>query len=620
MRFNDHRRSAISQHTPELMQNVLALPGDLWPRCLLYFFLLLLSVIPCGVSHGSWTQRTDIHGALGLTTEAPRLIPAPVSIQVDSSAGVCHLSSDYRINIEGSESPGIGKKMKPEKWMRSLETVIKTELDRVLPGASFGHIPRPVEGTPAEILLSLQPDLSLESAVKDETLPTEEQLGEGYVLSVKPGKVQITAPTSSGLYYGIQSLIQLIEQYHIDGASAEIPALCVTDYPQYSWRGFMLDVSRHFYSVQEIKKLLDVMSRYKLNIFHWHLTDDHGWRLQIKRYPRLTSVGAWRQEWPGSVFFNDRSDTITGPAYRYGGFYTQKEAREVVAYAALRGITVVPEIELPGHSAAALAAYPEYGTSGKPQEVANSKGFARASVSEYNPGNPKTFTFLENIFLEVMDIFPSKYIHIGGDEVGKGNWKKSPECQALMQKEGLTSYEELQSYFINRMGRFLERHGRKIIGWDEALQGDLLPSATITYWRSYAKNAPLKAVSRGHGFINVCSDPLYFNRYQAGPEGESLAAPHSMNTLERVYGYQMTPEGLTADQQKLVKGGQAAIWTEFFSTSEAVEYMLLPRLLALAENLWTPGDKKNYVHFFQALPRELRSLDARGYQYRRLDP
>ncbi|SEA34422.1 hexosaminidase [Arachidicoccus rhizosphaerae] len=577
-----------------------------------------------------------------ITQEAPRIIPEPAYLSMPGNNGSASYRLDPAATVHFQMTKSLKKLSKQEAAslkdrLRVMQQELQTALGTAAGAAGESRLRKQAAKTAqvrqAAVLLELNPDLDFKqlTAVNNEA-PKASLLSEAYRLHIDPQGVKISARSSTGLYYGLQSLLQLIDQYKYTQAAGRtaatsveqstdivLPLLEVQDAPAYSWRGFMLDVSRHFYTAAEIKKLLDVMSRYKLNIFHWHLTDDQGWRLQIRRYPKLTSVGAWREEIPGSVFFNKRPDTLTGTPYRYGGFYTQKEAREIVRYAALRGITVIPEIELPGHAAAALAAYPAYSSSGKAQSVPNSMGYQKGAVSEYNPGNPATFTFLENILTEIMDIFPSTYIHIGGDEVDKTNWKQNASCKRLMQKEGLKDYEALQSYFINKIGRFLEQHGRKIIGWDEALEGNLLPSATITYWRSYAKKAPLKAVSEGHGFINVCSDPLYFNRYQAGPAGEPLAAPHSMNTLEKVYQYQIMPDGLTKEQQSLVKGGQAAIWTEFFSDPEGMEYMLLPRLLALSENLWTQEKNKDYPAFYQALPRELTLLGRLGYHYRKLD-
>lgn len=568
--------------------------------CGLYF----LAVMLCCSTTVVYSQNSPIKGP---NVNGVRIIPEPVHIK--EAGGFCDLSKGFVLEATGGS--------RGKKELKQLEKIMEAQLSSALGGAKGVSGATENKGR-VKIVLNLNPSLPWDFA---STAHRKQQQAEGYQLNVGSDKIQIASRTRTGLYYGMQSLLQLVSNNNnnINNNNLQIPAVDIEDFPQYSWRGFMLDVSRHFYSVEEIKKLLDVMSRYKLNIFHWHLTDDQGWRLQIKRYPKLTSVGAWRTEIPGSVFFNKRPDTLKGTPYRYGGFYTQKQAREIVRYAALRGITVIPEIEMPGHAEAALAAYPAYSASGKPQPVANSMGYAQGAVSEYNPGNPATFIFLENVLKEVMDIFPSTYIHIGGDEVNKTNWKNNASCAALMKKEGLKSYDELQSYFINKMAGFLEKHDRKIIGWDETLEGNLIPSATITYWRSYAKKAPLKAVSTGHPFINVCSDPLYFNRYQAGPEGEPLAAPHSMNTLKSVYDYQMTPAGFTPAQQKLVLGGQAAIWTEFFGTNPGMEYMLLPRLLALSENLWTPEKGKDYQQFYQALPRELNVLGRAGYNYRRLD-
>jgi len=560
---------------------------------------ILLGALPAAAGFNKAGKAALSTAQSGQDSSQVRLIPQPVHIQIGN--GSCQLSNGYTMilpaHIKGKSLTAL------KKVVAVMDAQLRETLGRRVSNVATGAVP---------VKLILDPALRwAHSAVKH----IRQQNEQGYQLKVTASGIQIAARTNAGLYYGMQSLLQLAAQ----NSEHQVPFADIEDFPQYSWRGFMLDVSRHFYTVEEIKRLLDVMSRYKLNIFHWHLTDDQGWRLEIKRYPRLTSVAAWREEIPGSVFFNKRPDTLKGRPYRYGGFYTQKQARDIVQYAAVRGITVVPEIELPGHAEAALAAYPEFSTSGFAQPVANSMGYAPGAVSEYNPGNPKTFDFLENVLKEVMAIFPSPYIHIGGDEVDKTHWKNNASCQALLKKEGLKDYEQLQSYFINKIGRFVEKKGRKIIGWDEALEGNLLPSAAITYWRSYAKKAPLKAVSGGHAFINVCSDPLYFNRYQADPEGEPLAAPHSINTLERVYGYQVTPAGFTPDEQKLVLGGQAAIWTEFFNSGSQMEYMLLPRLLAFAENLWTPGRAKDYNAFYQALPRELAVLGRAGYNYRKLD-
>ncbi|MBF9252682.1 beta-N-acetylhexosaminidase [Pontibacter sp. 172403-2] len=429
---------------------------------------------------------------------------------------------------------------------------------------------------------------------------------EGYKLSVSPSAILIKANTRAGIFYGLQSLLQTLPAVRTNQA-LQVPCMEVTDEPRFGWRGMMLDVSRHFYSIETIKEFIDLLALYKMNTFHWHLTDNEGWRLEIKKYPKLTLVGAWRQEIPGSVFYKQDStykEPLTGRPYTYGGYYTQEQAKEVVAYASARNITVIPEIEMPGHSGAALAAYPEFSCTQHPQQVPNSTLWngvtdpAEISLN-YCAGNDSTFLFLQDILKELMVIFPSAYIHIGGDEVDKSYWEKCPRCQKRMADENLENEEELQSYFIRRMEKYLLAHNRKLLGWDEILEGGLAPSATVVSWRG--EKGGIAAAKQGHNVIMSPSDPLYFNRYQAGPEGEPFAAKYSINTLERVYNYNPYPEALSSAETKYVLGGQFAIWTEFISSVEHLEYMLLPRMPAIAEALWTPLEKKDFESFVNRL-------------------
>ena len=429
---------------------------------------------------------------------------------------------------------------------------------------------------------------------------------EGYKLSVSLAAILIKANTRAGLFYGLQSLLQTLPAVRTNEA-LQVPGMEITDAPRFEWRGMMLDVSRHFYSVEAIKDIIDLLALYKMNVFHWHLTDNEGWRLEIKKYPKLTQVGAWRLEIPGSVFYKPDSayaSPLSGTPYRYGGYYTQEQAREVVAYARARNITVIPEIEMPGHSGAALAAYPQLACTPHPQPVPNatlwSGAVNPADVNQsYCAGNDSAFVFLQGVLDEVMAIFPSAYIHIGGDEVDKAAWKHCASCQARMQAEGLQNEDELQSYFIKRMEKYLLAHNRKLLGWDEILEGGLAPEATVVSWRG--EQGGIAAARQGHDVVMSPSDPLYFNRYQAGPEGEPLAAKYSINTLEKVYNYNPYPEALSMADRKHVLGAQFAIWTEFISSVSHLEYMLLPRLPALAEALWSPLEKKDFSSFVERL-------------------
>lgn len=443
--------------------------------------------------------------------------------------------------------------------------------------------------------------------------PSLKELGnEGYTLTVSPREVKISAKGSKGIFYGIQTLLQTISF----GKKSEIPCLYIKDKPRFGWRGMMLDVSRHFFTVQEIKTFLDIMATYKMNVFHWHLTDSQGWRLEIKKYPKLTSVGAWRMENPKAVFFQ-KDSLLKGKEEKYGGFYTQEQAKEIVAYAKDRNITVIPEIELPGHSQAALAAYPEFSCRQQPQEVPGALGIQENTTSNYCPGNDSTFTFLEDVLTEVMEIFPSKYIHIGGDEVNKTEWKNDPKCQALIKAKGLKNEEGLQSYFIHRIASFLTRHGKTIIGWDETLQGGLAPGAVVQSWRGI--KGGIKAANLHHGVIMSPANPLYFNRYQGDSATEPLAAKWSINTLEKVYNFDCVPSALDAVSAKYIMGGEGAIWTEFFKTNDYIQYMLLPRLLALSELTWSTPENKNWESFLDRLPYQFKLFDQKKWNYDRKD-
>ena len=458
----------------------------------------------------------------------------------------------------------------------------------------------------------------------DFQLIQEDNIGEeGYKMVVSESNIQISANTSKGIFYGLQSLMQTLPVIRTN-EELKVPSMEIEDYPQFAWRGMMLDVSRHFYSVDAIKEFIDLLALYKMNTFHWHLTDNEGWRLEIKKYPKLTSVGAWRKEIPRSIMYKSDStylEPLTGEAYSYGGFYTQEEAREVVAYALARNITVIPEIEMPGHSGAALSAYPEFSCFAHQQQTPNStlwNGVVDPLKINLNycAGNDHTFKFLQDVLVEVMDIFPSQYIHIGGDEVDKSYWKSCPKCQKRMKDESLKSEDELQSYFIHRMEDFLTLHNRKLLGWDEILEGGLAPSATVISWRG--EKGGIAAAKAGHNVVMSPSDPLYFNRRQSNSDKEPFGPAFTVNALEKIYHYNPIPAVLTEKDSSFVLGAQFAIWTEFISSVEHLEYMLLPRMPAIAEALWTPSSKKEYSYFRKKLNEwHFTSWENKGIRFHR---
>lgn len=439
---------------------------------------------------------------------------------------------------------------------------------------------------------------------------------EGYTMSVTPRQIKIEANTSAGIFYALQSLIQTLPSIRTNEA-LQVPCMQVQDTPRFGWRGLMLDVSRHFFSTETVKEIIDLMAMFKMNVLHWHLCDDQGWRLEIKKYPKLTSVGAWRMEKEGALFYNKDTSSLAGkPEFKYGGYYTQQQVKEIIDYAAFRNITVVLEIEMPGHSGAALAAYPQYSCEGTPQPVPNIQmsGNFYSFHSNYCPGNPETFTFLENIITEVTQLFPSKYIHIGGDEVNKKDWKACAKCQSLMKRGHLKNEEELQSYFIRKMEKFIISKGKRMIGWGEILEGGLAPEATVMSW--IGEKSGIEAAKMKHDVIMCPSNPLYLNRHQTDSiQYEPYAPKFSINTLEKVYAYNPLPEALSADEQKYILGAQAVIWTEFIRPVEHLEYMLLPRMCALAETVWTPKEKQNFQSFKQRMKPRLTGFEQNGIRF-----
>jgi hexosaminidase len=420
-------------------------------------------------------------------------------------------------------------------------------------------------------------------------------LNESYTISVNKKGINIAAASEAGLFYAIQTLIQLTEQN-----PDKLPFIEIEDSPRFAYRGIHLDVSRHFFSLDFLKKQIDMMAHYKLNYFHWHLTDGPGWRIEIKQYPELTNIAAWRthslwKEWWAS----GRKYTNESDPNAYGGYYTQEEARELVEYAAKRHITIIPEIEMPGHSEEVLAVYPHLACTGKPY-----------TSSEFCIGNEETFVFLENILDEILDIFSSAYIHIGGDEASKEHWKKCPKCQERIKKENLKDEAELQSYLIKRIETYLHSKGRELIGWDEILEGGLEKSAIVMNWRD--EKIGIEAAQSGHKVIMTPGKYTYFNSYQSSPEKEPEALGGFL-PLENVYAYNPVPDSLSANETDKIWGVQACLWTEYVPTEEHAEYMLYPRMLALAEVAWTNPDNKSWESFNYRVNRSVPILQQKGY-------
>ncbi|NNE69812.1 MAG: family 20 glycosylhydrolase [Rhodothermales bacterium] len=429
---------------------------------------------------------------------------------------------------------------------------------------------------------------------------------EAYRLEIGPEGVQIHASDAAGHFYGLQTLGQIREQ----SPESALPQGVVEDAPRFAYRGLQLDVGRHFFDVAFVKKYLDLMARYKLNSFHWHLTEDQGWRLEIDQYPRLTEVGSCRAETIKEKNFNP----FVGDGTPHCGYYTKDDVREVLAYAAERHIQVIPEIEMPGHARAALAAYPEYGCTGGPYEVSTVWGI---HDDVFCPSEA-TFTFLENILTEVLELFPSEYIHIGADEVPKRQWEAHEETQQIMAREGLADEAELQSWFIRRIERFLNANGRTLVGWDEILEGGLAPNAVVMSWRG--TEGGIAAARQGHDVIMTPTRHLYLDFYQGAKESEPISADWSGYPLplEQVYEFDPIPSELTPEEGRHVLGAQGNVWTEYMKTPDKVEYMVLPRALALAEMVWTPQASRDFGDFERRLETELTHLGQAGYTYRPL--
>lgn len=494
------------------------------------------------------------------------LIPIPV--QITLSDGVFTLSSTSRIWVS-PEAQGVGE------YLREL-----LKLPSKVEEISSTFIP------PGGILLT--------TAGADPLLGTE-----GYQLEISAKGVVIRANQSAGLFYGVQTLRQLI----LDG-SKTIPAMEVIDWPRFSWRGIMLDVGRHLFPMEFIKRLIDGMALNKLNVLHWHLTEDQGWRIEIQKYPQLTKIGSQRS---ASPILADREKLDDKP---YGGFYTQADVKEIVAYAARRFITVVPEIEMPGHSLAALAAYPELGCTGGPYQVRTHWGIEK---DVYCAGNEQVFTFLQDVLDEVLFLFPSEFIHIGGDECPKDRWEECSKCQEAIRRNKLKDEHELQSYFIRRIETYLNSRGRRLIGWDEILEGGLAPNASVMSWRGV--EGGIQAVKQGHDVVMTPTNHCYFDYSQSEDLDREPPAIGGYLPLEMVYAYEPVPAECTPEEAQHILGVQGNLWTEYIPTPEQAEYMLFPRTCALAEVGWSKPKERNYSDFQQRLVKFLTILNQMGINY-----
>ncbi len=495
------------------------------------------------------------------------IIPKPVKIKV--TGGVFNLTPATKILIN-----------EPTDELKKLGELVASNIHDLPGGKSLATAKTNSASPTSFILLQIK---------KDFLTP------EAYSLEIKPNKITITAGSGAGIFYAIQSLIQMMP-IEPKQKNFSIPCALIEDAPRFKWRGVHLDVCRHLFPVAFIKKYIDVLAMYKMNTFHWHLTDDQGWRIEIKKYPKLTEIGSIRKE-------------TMGDGKPYGGFYTQDEIREVVAYAKENFITVVPEIEMPGHALAAITAYPEFSCTGGPFGVGTKWG---VYDDVFCAGNDKVFDFLEEVLTEVMDLFPSQYIHIGGDECPKERWKECAKCQARIKAENLKDEFQLQSYFVQRIEKFLNSKGRKIIGWDEILEGGLAPNAVVMSWRGV--DGGIAAAKSKHNVVMSPGSYCYFDHYQ-GLSGEPKAFG-GYTSLEKVYSYEPIPDSLNAEESKYILGAQANLWTEYIETTDQVEYMLLPRLLALSEVVWSPKELRNFNDFSKRIIKHYDILSRKNYNYR----
>lgn len=519
-----------------------------------------------------------------ISTDAPAIIPLPVSMQVLKSH--CTITPETKIVYPS----GNEETKKIAEYLNQL--IFKTAGFQLL----LSESEKPTRNS-IHLQIGDFPDIGR----------------EGYILNSGNKGIQINANEPNGLFYGVITLWQLFPT-SITENTIPIPSVRITDMPRFTWRGAHLDVGRHFFDVDFIKKYIDVIALHKMNVFHWHLTEDQGWRIEIKKYPLLTEIGAWRDETViGHPWRNRDKGPIKYDGIRHGGFYTQDEIKDIIKYAAERYITVVPEIEMPGHAQAAIASYTGLGCTGEKVKVRTIWGI---SPYIYNT-EENTFKFLEDVLTEVIDLFPSEYIHIGGDEALKDQWKASKKIQKQIKDLGLKDEHELQSYFIKRIEKFINSKGRKLIGWDEILEGGLAPNATVMSWRGILGG--VEAAKQGHDVVMTPTTHCYLDYYQSENTDKEPLAIGGYLPLDTVYNFEPVPAQLSTDEAKHILGAQGNVWTEFIATTDYLEYMLLPRLTAIAELTWTPKEMKNLEDFKKRLDIQIERYKLMGWNYRPLE-
>jgi hexosaminidase len=517
-------------------------------------------------------------------SDAPTLLPLPLEIKWDSGKFELKPNTTIIVDNNSADAMNVGKQL-AERLRASTGMDLKvstTDSDGKQPGVIR--------------ITSHNADASLGS--------------EGYRLEIAPDGIVITGGGGAGMFYGMQTLLQLMPPQVFSPAKSEepvtwtVPAVRIKDQPRFRWRGLLLDVARHFFNKLEVENYLDLMAQQKLNTLHLHLSDDQGWRIEIKRYPKLTAEAAWRK---GINFrLNPKDSTAFGKDGRYGGFYTQDDIRELVAYAQARYITIVPEIEMPGHSVAALSVYPEFSCFGGPFDR------DKTTMCVFCAGNDGTFNFLQNILTEIIELFPSKYIHIGGDEAERSAWIKCPKCQERLKHENLKNVAELQSYFIKRMEKFINQQHRTLIGWDEILEGGLAPNATVMSWTGI--EGGIVAANTGHDAVMTPAESCYLDYAQA-KTGEPRPSAHFLPLLQ-VYKYEPLPQEIPAEKAKHIIGAGANLWTERVPNYARVQYMTYPRACAIAEITWTDPRLKNWEDFKRRLDTHFERLKAQDVNYR----
>ncbi|MCL6267078.1 beta-N-acetylhexosaminidase [Flagellimonas myxillae] len=460
-------------------------------------------------------------------------------------------------------------------------------------------------------IVATAPSKNYVALVSDKTLPEE-----AYQLEINSDFIEIKAKDQAGFVYGLESVRQLLpttfeSQSTVNDVVWEVPNVSITDAPRFQWRGLMLDLSRHYFDKEYIKSTIDQLAKHKMNVLHLHLVDDQGWRIEIKKYPKLTEVGAWRVD-QENLHWNNRLPVKAGEKGTYGGFLTQEELKELVAYATTKNVELIPEIEMPAHVTSAIAAYPHLKCFNNPEPVGVPSGGVWPITDIYCAGKETTFEFLEDVLLEVMDIFPSKYIHIGGDEATKTNWERCPFCQKRMTNEGLENVEELQSYFIKRMEKFINEHDKKLVGWDEILEGGLAPDATVMSWRG--TKGGVEAAEQGHDVVMTPTGYCYFDYYQ-GPQNEEPLAIGGYLPLSKVYNFDPIVETMSEEDAAHVLGGQANLWTEYVPTPEHSQYMLYPRLAALSEAVWSPKELRDWEDFSARMKAQYERYENQGVNH-----